>query len=302
MTTRFRDLILRGDHTARDALVDPPEGTLFVCTTHGVIDRRGASAWEEWWNGVETVTLGALSDVDTTGAVEGQTIVLDGTGTWIPGDIDGASGPRTINGQTGTTYTLVVADAGDDKMVTLSNTGAVVLTVPPVSAQAFPVGSIVHVAQVNTGRVRVNPGAGVTVVSPTGSTYLDGIYAVAQLVHIATDVWVLTGDVGSTRRVPSTILSDHTLAVGDEQHKFLLLDDASPLTVTVPPDSGAPFPDGSIVTLMQAGAGQVTVAPGVGVTVNSATGTFDLDGQYAVAELLKTGTNEWVLYGRLTES
>jgi hypothetical protein len=75
--------------------------------------------------------------------------------------------PKTtidFNAQTGTTYTLVIAD--QDKLVTLSNAAAITLTVPP---SVFSAGQSINIQQIGAGQVTLAAGAGVTITS-TGAT------------------------------------------------------------------------------------------------------------------------------------
>jgi hypothetical protein len=60
-----------------------------------------------------------------------------------------------INAQTGTTYTLVRADA--EKLITLSNAAAITLTVPTNSSVAFSLGTVVTLAQLGAGQVILGP-------------------------------------------------------------------------------------------------------------------------------------------------
>lgn len=73
----------------------------------------------------------------------------------------------------------------------------------------------------------------------------------------------------------------------------------SAVTVTVPPNSSVAFNAGTCIEILQYGAGTVTVAAGVGVTVRSPSGMLDLNGQYSAAVLRKRATNEWMLEGDL---
>ena len=98
----------------------------------------------------------------------------------------------TLNAQTGTTYTLVLADAG--KFVTQSNASGITTTVPPNSSVAFPIGTQVNLLQLGAGQVTVAAGAGVTVRSQGSKLKLSGQYATATCVKIATDEWVLLGN------------------------------------------------------------------------------------------------------------
>lgn len=101
----------------------------------------------------------------------------------------------TLNAQTGTTYTLVLADA--HKLVTLSNASAITLTVPPNSSVAFETGDQVNLLQLGAGQVTVAAGSGVTLRSEGSKVKLTGQYALATLVKIGTDEWVLVGNLTS---------------------------------------------------------------------------------------------------------
>ena len=98
----------------------------------------------------------------------------------------------TLNAQTGTTYTLVLTDA--HKFVTLSNASAITLTVPPNSSVAFETGDQVNLMQLGAGQVTVAAGAGVTLRSAGSLVKTSAQYAVATLVKIDTDTWVLLGN------------------------------------------------------------------------------------------------------------
>ena len=86
------------------------------------------------------------------------------------------------------------------------------------------------------------------------------------------------------------VLTDHT--------KLVTLSNASAITLTVPPNSSVAFAVGSVIDLAQIGAGQVTVAQGSGVTINSTPG-LKLRAQYSGATLRKRATDTWLLFGDL---
>lgn len=90
----------------------------------------------------------------------------------------------------------------------------------------------------------------------------------------------------------------YTLALTDVA-KVVSLTNGSAITLTVPTNSTA-FPIGTQILLYQGGAGQVTISPAGGVTIRSQGSKLKLFGQYAVAGLLKVGTDEWVAFGNLT--
>lgn len=91
----------------------------------------------------------------------------------------------------GTTDTLVLADAGS--VVSSTGASAAVVTIPPNSSVAFPVGSIVELEQYGAGQVTVSAGVGVTLRAPRGAKI--GVqYAGCRLRKRATDEWTVEGD------------------------------------------------------------------------------------------------------------
>jgi len=72
--------------------------------------------------------------------------------------------------------------------------------------------------------------------------------------------------------------------------KLVTLSNASPVAVTLPLESSVAWPTGTQLRLLNQGAGLVTVAGAVGVTINGTPLTL---GQYKAAVITKTGTNTW---------
>ncbi len=92
------------------------------------------------------------------------------------------------------------------------------------------------------------------------------------------------------------------------QYTFVLTDrddlvtasNASAQTYTIPLNSSVAFPTGSLVNLIQIGAGQVTVVGAGGVTLNSTGATSaqpKTRAQYSVLTLIKAGTDTWYATG-----
>jgi hypothetical protein len=98
-----------------------------------------------------------------------------------------------INAQTGTTYTTVLAD--DGKLVTCDNAASIALTIPPNSSVAYGIGTQINIMQMDaTGTVTITAGAGVTLNSAGSKLKTDAQYAVATCAKIATDIWVVVGN------------------------------------------------------------------------------------------------------------
>lgn len=98
---------------------------------------------------------------------------------------------QPINAQTGTSYTLVLADA--DYLVTLSNGSAITLTVPTNASVAFPTGTRIDLAQLGAGQVTVAGAGGVTVNAKLGLK-ISAQYGRVLLEKYGTNLWLLSGD------------------------------------------------------------------------------------------------------------
>lgn len=89
-------------------------------------------------------------------------------------------------------YTLMIADAGT--LVRMNVASANTLTVPPNSSAAIPTDSVIMVNQYGAGITTITPGTGVTLRPRGGLLALNGQYASASLHKIATDEWLISGD------------------------------------------------------------------------------------------------------------
>lgn len=100
-----------------------------------------------------------------------------------------------INAQTGTTYTTVLAD--DGKLITCDNASAIALTIPPNSSVAYGIGTQINIMQLGAGQVTITAGAGVTLRSAGSKLKTNAQYAVATCCKIATDTWVVVGNLSA---------------------------------------------------------------------------------------------------------
>lgn len=89
-----------------------------------------------------------------------------------------------------------------------------------------------------------------------------------------------------------------TLDVNDTG-KALVFSNSSPITVTIPDDTTYEFTVGQTFLIVQNGTGTVSVTTESAATLSSTvgTGTVDLNGQFAVATLIKIEADEWIIYG-----
>lgn len=103
-------------------------------------------------------------------------------------------------------------------------------------------------------------------------------------------------------RVPMSILTEANASrnaeLGDDCN-YLVMTNNAPTTYTVQNDATVNFPVGAVLTVEQAGAGQLTIIAGAGVSINSAA-QFTARTQFGVIMLVKKAANLWTLTGDLT--
>lgn len=91
----------------------------------------------------------------------------------------------------------------------------------------------------------------------------------------------------------------YTFVLGDGG-KVVEHNNASTGTYTVPPNSSVAYPTGTVIDLHWYGAGQMVIAAGAGVTINSPNSYLKLAVRFASATLRKRATDEWELEGDLS--
>jgi hypothetical protein len=91
----------------------------------------------------------------------------------------------------------------------------------------------------------------------------------------------------------------YTLAAADAG-AIVTMTNGSAVTVTIPPNSSIPLAVGTIVNIVQGGAGVVTIEGGTGVTVNGVSeGDVDIGARYQGAACLKIATDTWIISGAI---
>jgi hypothetical protein len=92
--------------------------------------------------------------------------------------------------------------------------------------------------------------------------------------------------------------SSYVLVLSDVG-KQIEMDVATANTITVPTNASVAYPTGTVIVVVQAGAGQTTITPAGGVTVNGTPG-LKLRTQWSVATITKRGTDTWLAAGDLS--
>jgi hypothetical protein len=142
----------------------------------------------------------------TTTAILGITIpddtdlVKDGAAAirTVGNGFDSALGKVTLNSRTAT-YTAVLAD-NKNTLVTMNVATANDFLIPTNANVAFPIGSVINVVQTGVGKTTIEAVTpGTTTISSTGATAaapeLKSQFSAASCVKVATDSWIILGDI-----------------------------------------------------------------------------------------------------------
>ena len=159
-------------------------------------DIRFADADSSNWVALQapaTIAANVSWTLPSADGTAGQVLSTSGAGVLSWATSSGGSQSLTLNQQTGTTYTLAASDL--NKLVEVSNTGAITVTVP---ANILAVGDQIHIMQTNTGQITVAAGANVAAVNSALGLKLRARWSSATLIKRVTstnaDQWVLVGD------------------------------------------------------------------------------------------------------------
>jgi len=145
--------------------------------------------------------------------------------------------------------------------------------------------------ETDTGKVKIGDGSTVWAslayigggdVTLTGTQTLTNKTLTAPIITIATNAQA----------------ASYTLVLTD-QSDLVEISNASANTLTVPLNSSVAFPVGTTITILQTGAGQTTITPTGGVTINGTPG-LKLRAQWSSATLIKRATDTWVAIGDLS--
>jgi hypothetical protein len=102
-------------------------------------------------------------------------------------------------------------------------------------------------------------------------------------------------DFAASTRTINTQTASYTLVLNDKDD-IVEMNVASANNLTVPLNSSVAYPVGTIIDIIQVGAGQTTIVATAGVTINSTSG-LKIRTQWGSASLIKRSTDTWVLIG-----
>lgn len=163
-----------------------------------------------------------------------------------------------------------------------------------VSVQAFDA-TLAALAGITTAVNKLIYATGVDTFSTTdfsafGRTLVDDADAATARATISAE------QLGVRTALNSQSGTSYTLVLTDAG-KVLETTNAASVTITIPPNSSVAFATGTWIDFYQYGAGQVTLAPGAGVTLRAADSKLKTRAQYSALTIVKRGTDEWVVFG-----
>jgi hypothetical protein len=134
---------------------------------------------------------------------------------------------------------------------------------------------------------------------PTKANFTTGAVLLASEMNDLAGTVNMLGDL-TLRAVTTT--SD-TLAITDINNYLVTYSSTSAVAITIPTNSTAAIPIGSVINLIKIGAsGTITIAGAVGVTVASAAAVSTsptITTAFSAASCIKVDTNSWYVVGKI---
>ena len=239
------------------------------------------------WDGA-TLTLIASNSATPEGITNGTAIDLYLTALAIPQTTLAATDRLVVRiyvTHSGRTITLHTENSHLSQIITTFSTGLTALNGLTAQVQNLAVGTTGTDFAINS------TGSTHTFNLPTANATNRGA--------LSTTDWSAFNAKAPTEVSINTQTVNYTLALSDN-YKLIEVNNASARTITIPTNAAVTFPIGTQILISQYGAGQVTIAPDTGVTLRSSGGKTKTAAQYAMATLVKRGTDEWYLAGDIT--
>ena len=230
--------------------------------------------------GTTTITLPASTGtVVTTGDTGTVTSAMIANSTIVNADISASAAIELSKLATSTAGNIIVYNASgvptsvtETGDVTISDTGVTAITANSIVNADINTAAAITYSKLSLANTIVNAD-----IATTAAIGLD------KLADVATNANTATA---------------YTLVLADK-NKVVELNNAAAIALSVPADNTVAYATGTQITLLQTGAGQVTIAGVAGVTVNATPG-LKMRAQWSSVTLLKRAANTWVAMGDLS--
>lgn len=252
-----------------------------------------------------TIAAGVVGGTEIAAVVKDPAAGTAGLRTLGTGATQAAAGndSRLSDARTPTAHATTHGSAGSDP-VTPAAIGAA--TTSHTHAQADVTGLVAALAALQPLDADLTAVAGLTPANDDLLQRKAGTWTNRTPAQVKADLALAIGDVTGLqtaldalpRLATTTQSGSYTLALADAG-TAVETTSATGVNITVPPNSSVAFPVGTVVELLQYGAGQITVVAGAGVTIRTAS-SLTSRAQYSLLSLRKRATDEWVLSGDST--
>ena len=232
-------------------------------------------------SGGGVTSVGGTAPIQSSGGLTPNISVLNSTGGLGATDAGkvvkfGAEGNAAFSGATGIGLQSVSSGNGIALNV---ESGSLI---SPAAEFINTGGQIAHFHNITAQGMEVENDGGLTWTSGTGA-------ATTRTNLLAAPLY---------RTINAQSGTNYTLAATDAE-AFITLTNGSAITLDIATNATVAIPIGTTIPFKQGGAGQVTVTPAGGVTVQSFGNAYKLAGQYAEAVLTKIATDTWAIEGNL---
>lgn len=249
------------------------EGMVSYRTDSKVLEVYNGTSWVDFTGDITGITTAAnsgLSGGGTSGTIT-LTLATTAKGDLLIGTGSGTAAVLPV----GTTNQTIIVDSTTTTGLKFASSAQSLLT-----AKA----DILTATAANTpARLGVGADTSILVADSTQSTGL---------------AWAL----GNPLTLNAQTGTSYTFVLTDN-YKLVTASNASAQTYTIPPNSSVAYPTGSVINIIQIGAGQVSFAQGSGVTIASTGATSSapkLRAQYSAASAVKVGTDSWYIVGDIS--
>ena len=184
---------------------------------------------------------------------------------------------------------------GSQTLTNKTLTSPVISTISNTGTLTLPTSTDTLVGRATTDTLTNKTLTSATLTSPTVSS---GTLTVSSSGIVFTDGTQTKEGVPSRTPINQQSGTTYTTVLTDRD-SLVECSNTSAITVTIPPNSSVAYPVGTSIDILQTNTGQVTIAAGSGVTVNSTPG-LKLRAQWSSCTLFKRATDTWVVYGDLS--
>lgn len=190
---------------------------------------------------------------------------------------------------TGGTVTITYTAGGDINFESAGGT----------AAGTFEADDANVVAPDGAGNIKFLGGSNISSTATVAHTVEYALDDSITLTSITVDDITINNELKSPLTINTEAGAAYTFQLSDSSREVQFTS-AVAVVATIPLNIAVNFPVGTMIAVVQYGAGTLTIDPDVGVTLNSIDGNVELEGQYASALLTKQDTNSWLLSGMIS--